>query len=242
MSTPPPLTRTLTDLNAWRARWLAARDHPDAYWLERTRALLSWHTPPTIGCEGDFWSVQEAPLRWFADGRLNVSYECLDRHLPARADQTAIIWEADEPGQHRHITYAELHAQVFEKVRCGDCARCCKTISPIFTDRDIPKVARAVGLRPADFTEKYLRLDEDQDYVLKSSPCPFLAEDNSCMIYDDRPKACREYPHTDSHRLRQLLDITERNVEVCPAAYEVVERVAKRLLGVGFEEETPSGR
>lgn len=137
---------------------------------------------------------------------------------------------------------AEVHAQVFEKVRCGDCARCCKTISPIFTDRDIPKVARAVGLRPADFTEKYLRLDEDQDYVLKSSPCPFLAEDNSCMIYDDRPKACREYPHTDSHRMRQLLDITERNVEVCPAAYEVVERVAKRLLGVGFEEETPSER
>jgi acetyl-CoA synthetase len=117
MSTPPPLTRTLTDLNAWRARWLAARDHPDAYWLERTRALLSWHTPPTIGCEGDFWSVQEAPLRWFADGRLNVSYECLDRHLPARADQTAIIWEADEPGQHRHITYAELHAQVCAAAR-----------------------------------------------------------------------------------------------------------------------------
>ena len=112
MSTPHPLTRTLTSLDAWRASWLAARDNPSRYWLERAHALLSWHTPPTLGCEGDFWSVQEAPLRWFADGKLNVSYQCLDRHLPARAEQTAIIWEADEPGQHQHITYAALHARV----------------------------------------------------------------------------------------------------------------------------------
>ncbi|MBM4292932.1 MAG: YkgJ family cysteine cluster protein [Deltaproteobacteria bacterium] len=138
---------------------------------------------------------------------------------------------------------AEEHAAVFARVRCGDCARCCQTISPIFTDRDIPKVARAVGLRPAEFTERYLRLDEDHDYVLKGSPCPFLGDDKSCMIYDDRPKACREYPHTDSPRQRQLLDLTERNVEVCPAAYEVVERVARRLLGLGFEEgEGGAGR
>ncbi len=108
---------TLTDLGAWRAQWLAARDNPNGYWLERARALISWRTPPTRGCEGDFWTVQEEPLRWFADGRLNVSWQCLDRHLPARAAQTAIIWEADEPGRHRNVTYAELHAQVSAAAR-----------------------------------------------------------------------------------------------------------------------------
>ena len=69
------------DLHAWRKAWIEAKDDPSGYWLQQTLDLLSWHTPPTIGLEGDFWSVHEQPLRWFSDGRLNVSWQCLDRHL-----------------------------------------------------------------------------------------------------------------------------------------------------------------
>src|SRR5215216_3072084 len=90
-----------------------------------------------------------------------------------------------------------LHEKVFEEVDCLECANCCKTTSPIFYQTDIERVAKSLRMKPGDFIEKYLRIDEDKDYVLKSSPCPFLDSDNYCQVYDDRPKACREYPHTD---------------------------------------------
>ena len=130
----------------------------------------------------------------------------------------------------------EQHELAFERVRCQDCAHCCETTSPIFTDRDVPRIAKHLGMRPSAFTERYLRLDDDQDYVLKSSPCPFLDTDKSCLIYDVRPKACREYPHTDAPKQRNLLELTEKNVEVCPAVFEMMERVSERLLGLKWEE------
>lgn len=130
----------------------------------------------------------------------------------------------------------EEHQRVFERVRCQDCAHCCETTSPIFTDRDVPRIAKHLGMRPAAFTDRYLRLDDDQDYVLKSTPCPFLDTDKSCLIYDVRPKACREYPHTDAPKQRYLIDLTEKNVEVCPAVFEIMQRVSERLLGLKWEE------
>jgi acetyl-CoA synthetase len=99
-------------MSAWREAWMSARDDHSAFWLEQTRSLISWEREPTIGCEGDFKSVQGAPLRWFADGSLNVAAQCLDRHLAERGDQAAIIWEADELGEGETISYRELHARV----------------------------------------------------------------------------------------------------------------------------------
>ena len=89
------------------------------------------------------------------------------------------------------------HEQVFNEMDCLQCANCCKTTSPIFYQNDIERIARSLRMRPGDFIEKYLRVDEDGDYVLTVAPCPFLDADNYCQVYDDRPKACREYPHTD---------------------------------------------
>ena len=80
-------------------------------------------------------------------------------------------------------------------------------------------------MKPGDFIEKFLRIDEERDYVLKSSPCPFLGDDNFCSVYDDRPKACREYPHTDRKKMVQITDLTLKNTLVCPAVYEMVERL-----------------
>ncbi|MNE52092.1 Flagellin N-methylase [compost metagenome] len=82
-------------------------------------------------------------------------------------------------------------------------------------------------MKPGDFVERYLRIDEDNDYVLQSVPCPFLGNDNYCSVYEDRPKACREYPHTDHSPMLQILDITLKNTAICPAVYEVVERMKK---------------
>jgi Fe-S-cluster containining protein len=65
-------------------------------------------------------------------------------------------------------------------------------------------------------------MDEEQDYVLKSSPCSFLEKDNSCSIYDVRPLACREYPHTDRKNMFQVLEITAENSLICPAVARIV--------------------
>ena len=68
--------------------------------------------------------------------------------------------------------------------------------------------------------------DEDNDFVLKSSPCPFLLADNRCSVYDHRPRACREYPHTDRRKMVQILELTHRNTLVCPAVLEILAKVS----------------
>ncbi len=123
--------------------------------------------------------------------------------------------------------FHELHEEVFEEINCLNCANCCKTTSPIFYQTDIERVAKALRIKPGDFITTYLRIDEDKDYVLKSSPCPFLDEENYCRVYEDRPKACREYPHTNRKKMFQIMDLTAKNTQVCPAVFEMVERLKK---------------
>jgi acetyl-CoA synthetase len=98
--------------HAYLQAWFDCNNDPDRYWLDQTRALVAWQTPPTVGLDGDYTTVKEKPFTWFADGRLNVTESCLDRHLESRGDKTAIIWEGDEPGDVQHITYRALHAKV----------------------------------------------------------------------------------------------------------------------------------
>ena len=105
---PNPIA-TLAD---WREAWLAARDDPDGRWLEETRRSIAWQRPPTLGLEGSFHDIADEPLRWFGDGVLNVTESCLDRHASAQPDRAAILWEGDEPGDVRRITYRELLADV----------------------------------------------------------------------------------------------------------------------------------
>lgn len=123
--------------------------------------------------------------------------------------------------------FHSVHEEVFAETDCLQCANCCKTTSPIFYQTDVERAARALRLKPGDFIERYLRVDEDQDMVLKTSPCPFLDADNYCSIYEDRPKACREYPHTDRKKMVQIMDLTYKNTLVCPAVLEMVERLKR---------------
>jgi uncharacterized protein len=119
----------------------------------------------------------------------------------------------------------DLHNKVFDEIDCLSCANCCKTTSPIFYQRDIDRLAKCLRMKPGDFIEKYLRVDEDKDYVLKSSPCPFLGADNYCSVYESRPTACKEYPHTDRKNMYQVLDLTFKNSLVCPAVLKIVEKL-----------------
>jgi len=120
------------------------------------------------------------------------------------------------------------HEEVFEETDCLECANCCKTTSPIFYETDIDRLASALRMRPGEFIDRYLRIDEDRDYVLKTSPCPFLMDDHHCAVYDHRPKACREYPHTDRKKVRQIMDLTFKNSLICPAVLKIIQRVEER--------------
>ena len=122
-----------------------------------------------------------------------------------------------------------IHQEVFECTDCLKCANCCTTTGPLFTDKDISRIAKYLRIKPSEFVDRYLRIDEDNDYVLQSVPCTFLGEDNYCSIYEVRPKACREYPHTDRIKQYQLLKLTEKNVDVCPAVFEIVEKLKQKL-------------
>lgn len=122
-----------------------------------------------------------------------------------------------------------VHEEVFEEINCLDCANCCKTTSPIFYENDIERLAKNLKMKPGDFVQKYLRVDEDNDYVLQTAPCPFLDNENYCTVYEDRPKACRDYPHTDRKKMYQVLDLATKNTMVCPAVFEMVERLKKSI-------------
>jgi Fe-S-cluster containining protein len=123
----------------------------------------------------------------------------------------------------------ELHNEEFEKTDCLKCANCCKTTGPLFTDKDIRRIAKHFKMKAQEFVTAYLRIDEDNDYVLQSLPCPFLGADNYCGIYEVRPKACREFPHTDRKKFHQISSLTLKNVAICPAAYNIVENMKNRL-------------
>lgn len=128
------------------------------------------------------------------------------------------------------LVMQDLHEATFEKTDCLACANCCKTTSPIFTDKDITRIAKHLRMKERDFVSQYLQRDEDDFMVLQSAPCTFLDEsDNTCFIYDVRPKACAEYPHTNRKKFIQLANLTIKNTEVCPAVFDIVEELKKKI-------------
>ncbi|MFD2915886.1 YkgJ family cysteine cluster protein [Psychroserpens luteus] len=123
----------------------------------------------------------------------------------------------------------ELHEEEFERTDCLECANCCKTTGPLFTPKDIERIAKFFKMKQQQFIDTYLHLDEENDYVLQSVPCTFLGADNYCSIYEVRPKACREFPHTDRKKFQQISNLTLKNVAICPAAYNIVEAMKKNI-------------
>ena len=101
--------RAHIDETGYQALYRQSLEHPEEFWGEQARELVSWFEPWETLVEED---LARGEIRWFKGARLNVAYNCLDRHLATRGDQTALIWEGDEPDFSRHITYRELHEEV----------------------------------------------------------------------------------------------------------------------------------
>ena len=117
----------------------------------------------------------------------------------------------------------DLHEEASEAVDCLQCANCCKGYSPRFKTPDIKRISKELRMKEGEFIETYLRLDEDGDYVVKSSPCPFLGADNYCSIYESRPSDCARFPYTDEDVLFKRPKITLKNATFCPIVYRVLE-------------------
>jgi len=125
--------------------------------------------------------------------------------------------------------FHQLHSEAFEKIKCLDCANCCSGLGPRLLKKDIERLSAHLKIKTSDFTDTYLRIDEDGDFVFQSMPCPFLMQDNYCMVYSSRPKACREYPHTDQKNIRSILSECVKNTETCPAVFYVFEKLPEIL-------------
>ena len=124
----------------------------------------------------------------------------------------------------------QWHDELFNEVNCLDCANCCSSISPILTHKDIDRLSAALKMRPVKFITRYAKKDKENDFVFKQQPCPFLMTDNYCMVYPHRPKACKEYPHTNRKRFFQILKLSKKNAAVCPVVYQIFEYLSQQYL------------
>ena len=93
----------------YQAMYRQSVDNPDQFWGDQAAQFLTWDKPWKTVCRSE---IEQGQAAWFEGGKLNVAVNCIDRHLVDRADQTAIIWEGDEPTDDAHISYAQLHEQV----------------------------------------------------------------------------------------------------------------------------------
>ncbi|WP_027909093.1 acetate--CoA ligase [Pseudomonas sp. URMO17WK12:I4] len=101
--------RTHLDDAAYQHLYRQSVDDPQTFWGEQAKAFLDWFKPWDDVCSG---SLSKGDVRWFSGGQLNISHNCIDRHLAKRGDQVALIWEGDDPKDSARITYRELHEQV----------------------------------------------------------------------------------------------------------------------------------
>jgi Fe-S-cluster containining protein len=119
----------------------------------------------------------------------------------------------------------DLHEEALSRIDCLKCANCCKNYSPRFKITDIRRIAKHLQMKEGDFIEKYLRMDEEGDYVTKSAPCPFLGADNYCSIYEVRPSDCERFPYTNEDIILKRPRITQKNSTFCPIVYFVLEKL-----------------
>jgi uncharacterized protein len=135
-------------------------------------------------------------------------------------------WSVIEKVKDLDSIFELKHNDVFAQTDCLTCGNCCRNYSPIIEPEEIPKLILAMNLSSQELFTNYVEMDDDGDFVFKSQPCPNLdLSDNKCKIYENRPKACSEYPHTNMKKIKDHLDLLQKNVDICPAAEQIVYSV-----------------
>lgn len=147
-------------------------------------------------------------------GKLVKFLKKLDKIVPEGFDQ--LVAETDEA--------------VWQDVDCLECANCCKTMTPTYSTKDIRRIAKHFGITQKEFKAKWLYQEEETgDWMNTSTPCQFLQDDNKCSIYEIRPSDCAGFPHHYKKEFDLYNDTYIGNVERCPATFELVNRLRKRV-------------
>jgi acetyl-CoA synthetase len=162
---PEAAAHTWIDADRYKKMYAQSIADPDAFWGEQGKSL-HWFKPYTKVKNASF--TGEVSIKWFEDGTLNASYNCIDRHLPQRAKQTAIIWEGDEPNEQKHVTYEELHREV------------CR----------FANVLKAYGVRRGDTVTIYLPMVPEAAYALLA--CARIGAVHSVVFGGFSPHSLRE--------------------------------------------------
>ncbi len=123
----------------------------------------------------------------------------------------------------------ETHTEVFKAVSCTDCANCCRTLKPQFLPREIQAASKFLGLNQEEFTQKYLTKNAQNNWETNDLPCPFLADNGFCNIYEVRPGDCSGYPHTDKKHFAGRSWSHAENAATCPAVFTILERMKDRM-------------
>lgn len=152
----------------------------------------------------------------------NLLHNWEKKSVEHRKDYRTFLKRANKNSVLRQLP--SLHEQAFEKIDCLTCANCCKNYSPRFKTPDVKRIAKFLRLKESVFIEQYLRVDDEGDFVVKNSPCPFLQKDHYCEIYEVRPSDCARFPYTDEDVLIKRPNLTLKNSEFCPITYYVLEK------------------
>ena len=141
--------------------------------------------------------------------------------------------EKKAPGNLRMITL-EANELAWAKTDCRDCANCCKTMSPTYSQRDITRISKYLGMTRKAFTDKWLYKDRTGDWINKKQPCQFLdLKTNLCGIYEVRPRDCAGFPYHGTKKIIEYGHMFRQNVEFCPATNRLVE-----IMQEGIREGT----
>jgi len=119
--------------------------------------------------------------------------------------------------------------EVWEQIDCTKCAHCCRTLQVIVDSEDINRLAARLDVTPKQFSRRYVGADEFRQQCFNASPCPFLGDDNRCTVYEDRPKACRDFPYLHSEHFvgRTLMMIS--NTSVCPIVFNTWQALKRKF-------------
>jgi hypothetical protein len=127
--------------------------------------------------------------------------------------------------------FRQFNDEAFSHLNCLNCANCCRTSLAVFEKPDVRRISAHLNMTEKEFIKKYLRAHPDYEYLIKTLPCPFLAEDNKCSIYEIRPTGCRTYPPAKLRLSEEQLDVLHDNVGICPAVNEMVDKIKQRFPG-----------
>lgn len=155
------------------------------------------------------------------------SFKQVVRHNKRRMKGFLSRLEKKTPRKLQQVV-AEADKAAWNRTNCLECANCCKTMSPTYTQEDIRRISAHLGMSPRAFREKWLYKDKTGDWMNVKQPCQFLdLSTNMCAIYTVRPRDCAGFPHHNK-KMVDYMHVFKQNIEFCPATYRVVEHIMEK--------------